>query len=255
MDRSARYPSLDGRVVLITGGGSGIGAALVSQFAAQGSRVAFLDVAEADSRALADALAAAGHAPPLFVPCDLRDVGALKRAAAAAEAALGPPRVLINNAARDDRHAWDAVTPEFWDEMMAVNLRHQFFMIQAVAPGMIRAGGGSIVNFGSVSWMRKTTGMPGYTAAKAAINGMTRTMAAELGPKGVRVNCIVPGAIKTERQVAKWWSPELMARFIDAQCLKFLLEPDDVARAALFLAADDSRGITALNLVVDAGIT
>ena len=151
--------------------------------------------------------------------------------------------------------SWRDSTVEQWDELMTVNLRHQFFMIQAVAPAMIRAGGGSIVNFGSVSWMRKTMGMPAYTAAKAAVNGLTRTMAAELGPHAVRVNCIVPGPIKTEKQVAKWWSPELMAKFIDAQCLKFLLEPDDVARAALFLAADDSRGITALNLLVDAGIS
>ena len=254
MDKSARYPSLEGRVALITGGGSGIGAALVTHFVAQGARVAFLDVAEAPSRARVAALAAAGRPAPLFLPCDLRDVAALRCAVAAVEAALGPPRVLVNNAARDDRHAVADVTPEFWDEMMAVNLRHQFFMIQAVAPGMAKAGGGSIVNFGSVSWMRKTQGMPGYTAAKAAVNGLTRTLAAELGPQGIRVNCIVPGPIKTEKQVAKWWSKELMAKFIENQCLKFLLEPDDVARAALFLAADDSRGITALNLHVDAGI-
>jgi NAD(P)-dependent dehydrogenase (short-subunit alcohol dehydrogenase family) len=169
------------------------------------------------------------------------------------EAALGAVRVLVNNAARDDRHDWRDVTPEYWDSALDVNLRHQFFALQAVVPGMAAAGGGSIVNFGSISWMRKTPGMVGYTTAKAAVEGLTRTMARELGPMNIRVNAIVPGATLTERQVALWWTEETMARFRREQCLDRLVEPPDVARMALFLAADDSAAITAQSLRVDAG--
>jgi NAD(P)-dependent dehydrogenase (short-subunit alcohol dehydrogenase family) len=251
----ASYPSLAGRVVLITGGGSGIGAAHTAHFCAQDARVAFIDIAVEPSRRLAEEIARSGRAQPLFVECDLRDIAALRDAVARIERELGPVRALINNAARDDRHRWEEVTPEYWDEVLQVNLRHQFFALQAVAPGMAKAGGGSIVNFGSISWMRKTTGMIGYTTAKAAIHGLTRVMARELGAQSIRVNAIVPGATHTERQRRLWWSEADVARFLDNQCLKFLVEPSDLARMALFLAADDSRAITAQSFIVDAGLS
>ena len=186
----ARYPDLAGRTVFVSGGGSGIGAAFVRAFAGQGARVAFVDIAEAPSQALAAALGPSVR----FWRCDVRDIAALRSAIAEAGEAFGPIRVLVNNAARDDRHKFDAVTPEYWDENQAVNLRHQFFAAQAVAPQMEGAGGGSIINLGSVSWMRGRPEIAGYTTAKAAINGLTRTLARELGARNIRVNCIVPGA-------------------------------------------------------------
>ena len=184
----------------------------------------------------------------------MRDVGALKSVIAEAARTFGPIRVLVNNAARDDRHAFNDVTPEYWDDNQAVNLRHQFFAAQAVAPQMQAAGGGSIINLGSVSWMRGRPEIASYTTAKAAINGLTRTLARELGPRNIRVNCIVPGAIATERQRALWFSPEKEREFLEQQCLKFRLSEDDVARTALFLASDEARGITGQNLIVDAGL-
>lgn len=241
--------------MLITGGGSGIGASITEHFCAQGARVAFVDIAVEPSRALVATIAGRGHKPPLFLECDLRDIAALRGAVARVERDLGPVRVLINNAARDDRHDWREVTPEYWDAVQEVNLRHQFFALQAVAPGMAAAGGGSIVNFGSISWMRKTTGMVGYTTAKAAIQGLTTVMAKELGAQNIRVNAIVPGATRTPRQVAKWWTEETIARFRREQCLDTLVEPPDIARMALFLAADDSRAITAQSFKVDAGLS
>ena len=246
----ATYPSLAGRVVFVSGGGSGIGADIVAQFAAQGSRVAFCDIAEEPSRALAARLAPAGVR---FDPCDVRDVAALRAVLAAVESDWGPVGVLVNNAARDDRHALEEVTPEYWDERLAVNLRHHFFAAQAVIPGMKRAGGGSIVNLGSVSWMRSTSDMVAYTAAKAAIHGLTRTLARELGASNIRVNSILPGAIDTPRQ-RQWHNPDREREFLQGQCLKFRLVGEDVARAALFLASDDARGITGHGLVVDAGL-
>lgn len=251
----ASYPSLKDRVVLVTGGGSGIGASITEHFCVQDSRVAFIDIAAETSRALADSIAARGHPRPLFIECDLRDIDALRAAVARVERERGPVRALVNNAARDDRHDWRGVTPEYWDGVQNVNLRHQFFALQAVAPGMAAAGGGSIINFGSVSWMRKTTGMVGYTTAKAAIQGLTTVMAKELGPQNIRVNAIVPGATRTERQVSKWWTEETIARFRRDQCLDTLVEPPDIARMALFLAADDSRAITAQSFKVDAGLS
>ena len=251
----ASYPSLKDRVVLVTGGGSGIGAAITRHFCAQGSRVAFIDIAVEPSRQLVASIEADGLAVPRFIACDLRDIAALRAAVAEVERDLGPVRALINNAARDDRHDWREVTPEYWDGVQNVNLRHQFFALQAVAPGMGAAGGGAIVNFGSVSWMRKTPGMVGYTTAKAAIEGLTRVMARELGPQNIRVNAIVPGSTQTERQMTKWWNEETIARFKREQCLAFLVEPHDIARMALFLAADDSRAITAQSFKVDAGLS
>lgn len=246
----AHYPSLAGRVVFVSGGGSGIGADIVGQFAAQGSRVAFCDIAEEPAQALVAKLA---PATARFDACDVRDVAALRAVLASIESEWGPVRVLINNAARDDRHALQDVTPEYWDERLAVNLRHHFFAAQAVVPGMQRAGGGSIVNLGSVSWMRSTPGMVAYTAAKAAIHGLTRTLARELGPSNIRVNSILPGAIDTPRQ-RQWHNPDRERELLEGQCLKFRLVGDDVARAALFLASDDARGITGHGLVVDAGL-
>ena len=189
-----------------------------------------------------------------YARCDVRDIGALQSAIGGADAAFGPLTILINNAARDDRHAFADMTAAYWDEMLAVNLRHHIFAAQAAAPCMARTGGGAIVNLGSVSWMRGVAGFPAYSTSKAAINGLTRTLARELGPQNIRVNSIVPGAIATERQNRLWRTPEKDRAFLDGQCLKFRLSEDDVARAALFLASEESRGITGQNLIVDAGL-
>jgi len=247
----AGYPSLAGRTVFISGGGSGIGAFIVEHFAQQGSRVAFCDVADEPAQALMARLA---PAPVWYCRCDVRDIAALRATLADIETEWGPITVLVNNAARDDRHALEGVTPEYWDDRLAVNLRHHFFAAQAVAPGMARAGGGSIINLGSVSWMRATPGMVAYTTAKAAIHGLTRTLARELGPQNIRVNCLVPGAIDTPRQRALWISPEMEREFLAQQCLKFRLNEDDVARGVLFLASDEARGMTGHNLIIDAGL-
>lgn len=245
---SVRYRSLDGRRVLVTGGASGIGAEIVRAFAAQGAAVAFLDV---DASAGA---AVAAQTGARFLLCDVTDTEALRAAIAAAEAD-GPLGVLVNNAGKDDRHALADVTPDSWRRALALNLDHQFFASQAVAPGMAAAGGGSIVMLGSVSWMRGRPGLVGYTTAKAAINGLTRTLSRELGASGIRVNCIVPGAIVTERQRALWLTPELDAEFLALQALKFRLEPGHVARLALYLGSDESAGSTGANFLVDAGMT
>ena len=247
----ATYPSLAGRVVFISGGASGIGADIVARFAQQGSRVAFCDIADEPSHALVTRLA---PATVRYDACDVRDIAALRSLLSAVEREWGPITVLVNNAARDDRHRIEDVTLEYWDDWLAANLRHHFFATQAVVPGMVRAGGGSIINLGSVSWMRGTTGMVGYAAAKAAIHGMTRVLSRELGPSNIRVNSLVPGAIDTPRQRALWITPEMERGFLEAQCLKFRLDGDDVARAALFLASDDARGITGHDLIVDAGL-
>ena len=246
----ASYPDLAGRMVFVSGGGSGIGAALVRAFAGQGCRVAFVDIADAQSRALAAELGEDVR----YWHCDVRDVAALRTAIAEVQQAFGPVRVLVNNAARDDRHAIEDVTPAYWDENLAVNLRHHFFAAQAVAPRMAEAGGGAIINLGSISWMRGRPAMVCYTTSKAAISGMTRVLARELGPRGIRVNAIVPGAIATDRQKALWDTPEGEREFLEQQCLKFRLSADDVARAALFLGSDEARGITGANVIVDAGL-
>ncbi len=243
----AQYPSLKGRVVLITGGASGIGASMVEHFAAQGSRAAFLDVDREGGSKVAE------RTGSLFLPCDLRDIAALRAAIGEARAKLGPVTVLVNNAARDDRHGWETVEPDYWDERMQTNLRHQFFCAQAVAPMMIEAGGGSIINLGSVSWMKAQGGMPAYTTAKAAIRGLTRGLARDLGPNKIRVNEVVPGWIFTERQLEKWATPESEAENMARQCLKERLYPPDIARMVLWLAADDSRMVTAQHFVVDGG--
>jgi len=249
----ASYPSLKTRVVFVTGGGSGIGASIVRHLCDQGARVAFVDIDVAASEALVQKIEADGSPPPLFVPCDLRDIGALRAAIAEITRRLGPIRVLVNNAASDDRHSIDSVTPESWDDRFAVSLRHQFFAAQAVYRGMAAAGGGSIVNLGSTSWMIAQGGMPEYTTAKSAVVGLTRALAREFGPMNIRVNCVVPGWIMTERQVTLWLDPEAEARLLERQCLKRKLVPEDVARVVLFFAADDSAGCTAQSYLVDGG--
>ena len=249
---SVSYRSLRRRHVLITGGASGIGAAMVEAFLAQEARVSFVDIDTGAAQAL---LAAPEGRGAVFHACDLRDVAALRAAVGRIEQEQGPIEALINNAARDDRHALFEVEPEDWDGALALNLNHQFFMTQAVARGMVERGAGAIVLLGSISWMRGRPGMVGYTTAKAAINGLVRTLARELGPKGVRVNCLVPGAILTERQQALWLTPELNREFLDLQALKFRLDASHVARLALFLASDESAGCTGANFVVDAGLT
>jgi NAD(P)-dependent dehydrogenase (short-subunit alcohol dehydrogenase family) len=250
---SAVYPSLRDRIVLVTGGASGIGAEEVTQFARQGARVAFLDVADDAASQLIETLAREGMTPPLYVPCDLRDVPALQAAITDVGRRLGPISVLVNNAANDQRHNYEDVTVEYWDERMATNLRHQFFAIQAVAPMMRHAGGGSIVNFGSISWHLSQGGMPAYTTAKAGIEGLTKGMARDLGGHGVRVNCVIPGWIMTQRQIDLWLTPEAEANLLRAQCLKVKLVPEDVARMVLWLASDDSRMCTGQLWVVDGG--
>jgi NAD(P)-dependent dehydrogenase (short-subunit alcohol dehydrogenase family) len=249
----ASYPSLRDRSVLITGGGSGIGAAVVEEFAMQGARVAFLDIAIDCSNELVAKLTGSCHHPPMFFGCDLTDIEALRVAISRVESELGALRVLVNNAASDDRHNSSDVTPEYWDKAMAVNLRHQFFAIQAVAPGMRSTGGGSIINMSSISWMVPSTGLPAYVTAKAAIVGLTRTMAHELGQNGIRVNAVLPGAILTERQRRLWRTPEYDAKIMASQCLKRTLTPEDVARLIAFLASDDSAAITNQSYVIDGG--
>ena len=253
MIRTASYPSLEGRVVFVTGGGSGIGASIVEHLCAQQARVAFVDIDRTASPALVATIEGRGHPTPLFLPCDLRDVAALRAAIAEARGRLGPIRALVNNAANDERHALDAVTPEYWDDRFAVNLRHQFFAAQAVAPDMAAAGGGSIVNLGSTSWMIGQGGMPAYLTAKSAVAGLTRALARDLGPLGIRVNCIVPGWIMTERQIQRWLTPEGEQELMRRQCLKRKLVPEDIARVVLFFAADDSGACTNQSYVVDGG--
>ena len=245
----AQYPSLDGKSVLVTGGASGIGAEIVRAFAGQGARVGFLDLDGEASAALAADLGDAVS----FELCDLRDIDALRAGIGALRDRLGPAQVLVNNAARDDRHDWTKVTPEYWDERMATNLRHMFFAIQAVAHDMIAGGGGSIVNIGSNSWWEAVGGFPAYATAKSAVHGLTRTMARDLGQHRIRVNTVVPGWIMTERQKELWVTPEAIERHRARQCLPDLIDPVHVARMVLFLASDDAAMCTANNYMVEAG--
>jgi NAD(P)-dependent dehydrogenase (short-subunit alcohol dehydrogenase family) len=248
---STIYQGLSHRSVFVSGGGSGIGAAFVAHFAAQGARVAFADIADVPSQLLA---AQCGEDRVRYLRCDIRDIAALQAALAAARQAFGPVTVLINNAARDDRHKLADVTAAAWDENMAVNLRHHFFAAQAVAPGMAAAGGGAIINLGSVAWLRARPDLVMYSTAKAAISGMTRVLARELGHHNIRVNAILPGAVATERQRALWATPADEERYLAAQCLKFRVSVDDIAHTALFLASDEARAITGQSIVVDAGL-
>jgi NAD(P)-dependent dehydrogenase (short-subunit alcohol dehydrogenase family) len=249
----ATYPSLRDRIVVVTGGASGIGEAIVEAFAANGSRVAFLDVqAEAGQRLVAR-LEGTGAPPALFLPCDLTDIAALQSALRSIHEQFGVVDVLVNNAGNDTRHSVAEVTPESWDHGIAVNLKHQFFMAQGVIPGMQKAGRGSIINMSSIGWVIPSTKLPVYVTAKAAVVGMTRTLAHELGPFNIRVNCVMPGAILTERQRRLWFTPEYEAEILAAQALKRLILPEEVARLVLFLAADDSAAITSQSCVIDGG--
>jgi NAD(P)-dependent dehydrogenase (short-subunit alcohol dehydrogenase family) len=248
----ATYPSLAGTPVIISGGASGIGASLVRNFAAQGAKVGFVDIAADAGTALAAELVAAGHTVA-FTRCDITDIAAYQSAIAGFAAIHGDALVLVNNAAHDQRHEWSEVTPAYWDDRMAVNLKHAFFAIQAVAPGMIAAGRGSIINTGSISWMIMTPKIPIYETAKAATHGLTRAMARELGKSGIRVNTIVPGWVMTERQLTHWLDAEGEAAIDRDQALAGRVYPDDVARLALFLGAQDSAMLSAQQFLADGG--
>lgn len=250
----AQYPSLHNRLVFISGGSSGIGAELVRSFAQQGARVAFCGTKPQGGDALIEELRDTAAHLPLYFASDVRDVDAYQKALRQLVEEHGAVDVLINNAGRDDRHRMEDVDSAFWDDRIALNLKHYFFAIQAVVPGMEKSGRGNIINMGSVSWMRGRPNLVGYTTAKAGILGMTRTLARELGPRNIRVNALVPGAIVTERQTTLHRDAAADQAFLDAQCLKFRLDPGHVARATLFLAADDSDGMTGQHILVDAGI-
>lgn len=253
---AARYPSLAGRGVIVTGGGSGIGASLVEHFCAQGCKVGFLELDAGTAEASAAASEAGTGNRPAYRVADLRDIDALKAAVESLQGELGPVTVLVNNAGNDDRKPMEEVTPGYWDDRFAVNLRHQFFAVQAVIDQMAQAGGGSIINMGSISWMFGAPGLVFYTTAKAAVMGMTKSLAREVGDRKVRVNSIAPGWVLTERQVerAKRVYQGKFADYLTRQCLKEHLLPPDIARMALFLAADDSRLITGQTFIVDGGV-
>jgi D-xylose 1-dehydrogenase len=249
------YPSLKNKVVFISGGSSGIGAEIVRAFAAQGSMVAFNGTKPGGGDALIDEITKAGHATPYYEPCDVRDIPALQAMLHRVCDKFGAIQVLVNNAGRDDRHTLQELTPEYWDNCLNINLRHQVFATQTVAArAQLAKVKASIINMGSISWMRGRPNLIGYTTSKAAISGMTRSLARELGEHGIRVNALVPGAIVTARQNELWRNPDEDKKFIELQCLKFRLESIHVAKPTLFLASDDSEGITGHNLIVDAGL-
>jgi D-xylose 1-dehydrogenase len=254
MTSFARYPSLVDRTVFVTGGGSGIGAAIVEAFAANDARVAFVDIQRDASDKLVEKIEAAGRRRPLFIHCDLTDIEALRAAIGRVRKQLGPIRVLVNNAANDDRHPVDEVTPGDWDKAFAVNLRHQFFAAQEVRPHMRDLDGGSIINFSSVAWMFGGTDMIAYSTAKSAVIGLTNSLAREFGNDNIRVNAIAPGGVVTERQLRLWYTEEQADQMVERQIIKRRLLPDEIARTALFLASDDSRMITKQCIVVDAGL-
>jgi len=249
----ATYPDLAGKSVLITGGGSGIGAAFTEAFARQNAKVAFLDIAAESSLALAEKISAETGNAPHFFQCDVRDIAALQSAINQAHSKIGDVYILINNAASDDRHSFESVTPEYWDERFATNLRHMFFAAKAIAPQMQRLGGGSIINMSSIIWRLAHTGLPAYITCKAAVIGLTRTQAREYGPHNIRVNAISPGAVWTERQIKLWYTPEFEQEMMTGQCITARVLPEDIANMALFLASDAAAKCTAQDFTVDAG--
>ena len=252
MSEIATYPSLRGKTVLITGGGGGIGAAITRRFAEQGSKTAFIDVADKPSQALAVQLREAGHMVH-FEHADLRDIDALRAAIAHVREDFGPIDVLVNNAAHDQRHVTAEVTPDYWDDRIAVNLRHQFFCAQAVLPDMVARNAGVIINFGSTSWMLGMGGMAVYTAAKAGVLGLTRSLARDYGQYNIRCLAIAPDWIMTERQIELWLTPESEAELMRKQCLRRRLEPDEMARTTLFFASDEASAMTGQQYVADGG--
>lgn len=252
-DTLSTFPSLKGRSVFVTGGGSGIGAAIVTAFAQQGARVAFIDVAKEASETLAQQLADAGHARPWWRTCDVRDVAALQSSVTDAAGELGDFSVLVNNVASDDRHSLESVTPAYYDERIAINERPAFFAIQSVVPGMQRLGAGSIINLGSTGWQGKGTGYPCYAIAKSSVNGLTRGLAKTLGRDRIRINTVSPGWVMTERQIKLWLNAEGEKELERNQCLPDKLLPHDIARMVLFLASDDAAMCTAQEFKVDAG--
>lgn len=251
---AAQFPDLNGRGVLITGGGSGIGAALVEAFARQGARVAFIDIAEAESRALVEQIRPAVEHAPVFIQADLRDVQSLKSVVDRAAEAIGSLSVLVNNAARDDRQPLEEVTEASWDESLSVNLRHVFFMCQAAAAHMRRAGGGSIINFSSIAFMLNMGEVPAYATAKAGIIGLTKSLAGKLGPENIRVNAILPGMVVTERQKKLWLDDAAIAGMLEKQCLKHTLVAEDMVGPSLYLASDCSARMTAQTMIIDGGV-
>ncbi|CAN5194172.1 SDR family oxidoreductase [soil metagenome] len=252
MKYGAIYPSLKGRTVLVTGGGSGIGESIVEHFAAQGSKVGFLDIKEKESKALAARLKRKRQIVH-FEPCDLTDIDALRKAIRAVRKTLGPITILINNAAHDERHTLESVTPEYYDDRIRVNLKHQFFAIQEVVPDMKKAKNGAIVNISSTSFMVAFGGLPVYTSAKAGVIGMTRGLAHELGKHNIRINAFAPGWIMTERQRSLWVTPEALTQLMKDQCLQRTLDPADMARAILFFASDEASAATNQTYVFDGG--
>jgi len=248
----AVYPSLKGQSVLVSGGGQGIGAAIVRLFAAQGAKVGFIDIADDPSNALADELKAAGGTVS-YQHADVTDIAALRAAIGAAREVHGPITVLVNNAAHDQRHDFFEVTPEFFDDRVAINLKHAYFAAQAVIPDMIAAGGGSIVNIGSVSWMMGSEDLSVYATLKSAAYGLTRVLARQFGKDNIRVNCVLPGWIMTQRQLELWVTPEGEAEIHRNQCLKRKLTPEEVAKSVLFLASEESSGMTCQQIIVDGG--
>jgi NAD(P)-dependent dehydrogenase (short-subunit alcohol dehydrogenase family) len=246
------YPSLRGKRVVITGGGSGIGAAITELFARQGSRVAFIDIADTDSRELERKLADT-EAPPRYYRCDLTNIEAIRQTFTRIKADIGPADVLVNNAANDDRHSLQETTEQYWDNRIAVNLRHLFFCTQAVTEDMKANNGGVIINLGSVSWHLALPDLAIYQTAKAGIEGMTRALARDLGPFGIRVSCVIPGGVRTPRQMKLWHTPDEEARMLGMQCLKARIEPHDVAAMVAFLSSDDARMCTGHEYFVDAG--
>jgi NAD(P)-dependent dehydrogenase (short-subunit alcohol dehydrogenase family) len=249
---AAIYPDIEGKSVLVTGGGSGIGASIVRAFARQKAKVGFLDIAREPSARLVEELAAQGSQVH-YEYCDVTNIDLLREAIGRVRGVIGPIRVLVNNAAHDERHTTESVTPEYWDDRIAVNLKHQFFAAQAVLPDMQAANGGAIVNFGSISWMMGQGGMPVYTTSKSAILGLTRSLARDYGTWNIRVNAVAPGWIMTERQVEKWLTPQGEADLMKAQCLKRKLDPDDVSKVVVFLASDEAGAVTSQQYIVDGG--
>jgi D-xylose 1-dehydrogenase len=249
----ATYPTLRGKNVLITGGATGIGEVLVSRFAEQGARVAFLDIEDTQAKKLVARIARNGSVPPRYLHCDLADLASIRECVASVISSFKGIDVLVNNAANDERHSVEDVSPELWDRLMAVNLRHQFFTTQAALPALRKAMKGSIINMSSIAWLIPSTGLPLYVAAKAAIVGLTRTLAHEVGKENIRVNCVLPGAIVTERQNRRWLTAEYRAEILSGQALKRHILPNEVASLVLFLAADDSSGMSGQSYIVDGG--